>query len=204
VNHQEEQSDECPRCGAATASGRVCPRCALQEALGGPSAEEGAPLFLKDIPAPGRKIAYIGDYELLTVIAHGGMGVVYKARQANLNRLVALKMLLGGAFTREDFKRRFRPEAETAAKLQHPNMVPIYEVGEHEGQPYYSMEYVKGGDMAKRVAVQPLVPRKAAEYVEPVPKVAFSEFRAGVGPQPEPAWEVIHNLPPKKSLNLVF
>jgi len=174
----------CPRCGtelAPTAPNGLCARCALEGALRAPHEDEdvGA-LFLQDIPLPGQTIAYIGDYEIIEVIARGGMGVIYKARQRSLNRLVALKMLLGGGHASEDFRRRFRQEAETAAKLQHPNIVPIYEVGEHEGQPYFSMEYVEGPDLGKLATAQPLVPVAAAEHLKTVADAVHYAHHQGV------------------------
>ena len=92
----------------------------------------------------------VGDYDLLEEIARGGMGVVYKAKHRNLNRLAAVKMVLGGSFSSEQERQRFQLEAESAAKLDHPAIVPIYEIGDHEGQPYFAMKYVDGGSLADR------------------------------------------------------
>jgi len=106
-----------------------------------------------------------GDYELLAEIGRGGMGVVFKARQKTLNRLVALKMVLAGRLASKDDLRRFQAEAEAAARLQHHNIVTVHEVGEADGQHFFSMELVEGQSLAARLENGPLPSREAARYL---------------------------------------
>ncbi|MGH7136906.1 MAG: protein kinase domain-containing protein, partial [Pirellulales bacterium] len=109
-----------------------------------------------------------GEYELLAEIARGGMGVVFKARQKRLNRTVAVKMILAGQLADQDEVRRFMTEAEAAAGLDHPGIVPVYESGEIGGQHFFSMGYVEGQSLAALLAAGPLPSRRAAELVAEV------------------------------------
>jgi WD40 repeat protein len=138
----------------------VGPRAAQQP----PTADDiTAPRPRLPLPLP---LMRVGDYELLEEIGRGGMGVVFKARHAQLGRLVALKMIPGGALADADDLQRFDTEAAAAAQLQHPNIVALYEFGDFEGQPYFSMEYISGTSLSDRVTSGPVPGRRAAGYLE--------------------------------------
>ena len=122
----------------------------------------------------------LGDYELLEEIARGGMGIVYKARQKSLNRIIALKLLLFGELSSEAFIQRFRVEAQAAASLKHPNIVAVYEIGQEAGQHFFSMEYVEGQNLAQLVREKPLSAKKAAVYVKTIAEAIQSAHEKGI------------------------
>jgi hypothetical protein len=113
--------------------------------------------------APGR---HVGGYEVLAEVGRGGMGVVYEARQQGTNRVVALKMILAGEYAGPAEVARFRVEGEAAAALQHPNIVQIFEVGDQDGHPFFSLEFVEGSTLEKRLHQAPLNARQAAQLLE--------------------------------------
>jgi tetratricopeptide (TPR) repeat protein/tRNA A-37 threonylcarbamoyl transferase component Bud32 len=122
----------------------------------------------------------VAGYEILGVLGRGGMGVVYKARQRGLNRLAALKMILAGGHASEEELIRFRTEAEAVARIQHPNIVQIYEIGDEGGLPYFSLEFVDGGSLADQIKGVPQAPRKAAQLVHILAGAVDCAHRAGV------------------------
>jgi serine/threonine-protein kinase len=121
-----------------------------------------------------------GDYELYEELGRGGMGVVYRSRQKSLDRVVALKIVLAGSRATNADLARFRGEAETAARLNHPHIVPVYDVGQHDGLPYFTMRYVPGTTLADRLAEGPLPGREAARLLAPVARAIANAHQQGV------------------------
>jgi serine/threonine protein kinase len=181
----------CPRCRAelpADAAPGLCPRCSQQ---GGETTQHFVPssAFEPTLPprtteprGPQPKAAprYFGDYEIIEEIARGGMGVVYKARQISLDRIVALKTILAGQFASEADVERFYTEARAAANLQHPNIVAIHEVGQYEGQHYFSMDYVDGTSLAAFVERRPLPIGRAVTYLKSIAEAIDYAHRQGI------------------------
>jgi eukaryotic-like serine/threonine-protein kinase len=176
----------CPNCGTRLpddAPQGLCPACLL--AIG--FVNEGSTVervgreseLDSDIDLNPGGLEDFGDYELIGLIARGGMGVVYRGWQKSLKRPVALKLMSSGRFATLDDVRRFRLEAEIVATLDHPNVVPIYEVGQHQGRHYFSMKLVEGGSLAQRVEGFRDDPRAAALLVAKVARaVDYAHRRA--------------------------
>jgi tRNA A-37 threonylcarbamoyl transferase component Bud32 len=155
---------------------------------GRPAAENGSPpqtsldrtfptRSAEDAPRPGESLR---DYEVLEELGRGGMGVVYKARQKRLNRVVALKMILAGGHASAEELARLRTEAEALGRLQHPNIVQVHEVGEHQGKPFFSLEFCPGGSLDKRLAGSPLPPPEAAALTQTLARATHAAHRAQV------------------------
>ena len=127
-----------------------------------------------------RELPRITGYEILGVLGAGGMGIVYKARHLRLDRLVALKMIRAGAGARPDDLARFEAEARAVAAIDHPNIIKIFEIGEHDGLPYFSLEFLEGGSLAERIAGKPQPIEDAAQIVETLARAMDVAHRRGI------------------------
>lgn len=127
-----------------------------------------------------RSAKYVGEYEVLSEIARGGMGVVHKARHRKLNRIVALKMILSGEFASEEEISRFFTEAQAAATLDHPGIVPVFEIGQHNGMHFFAMGFIEGESLSDRISRGPLPPREAAELARKVAEAIAYAHGKGV------------------------
>jgi WD40 repeat protein len=135
-----------------------------------------------DHPGPTDNVVSLAipGYDILEELGRGGMGIVYKAHQRKLGRLVALKVVAAGSAADVADRTRFRTEAEAVARLQHPNIVQVFEVGEYDGRPYCAMEFVAGGTLQQRLSAGPLPPRQATALLEELARGAHAAHRAGV------------------------
>jgi TolB-like protein len=190
----------CRKCGAkilSDAPEALCARCVLKSALGDfpdPAVVggDGGPASPKTINAfgeliPPRKtdraaemLGELGDYELLEEIGRGGQGVVFRARQKSLNRTVALKVISLGQWASKAHLKRFRLEAEAAARLEHPGIVPIHEVGERDGSCYFSMKFVEGGQLDEVARREPMPIRRAVELIANVARTVHYAHEHGI------------------------
>jgi WD40 repeat protein len=132
------------------------------------------------LASPGQRVRYFGEYELLEEIARGGMGVVFKAKQVRLNRVVALKMILAGQFASAEDVKRFQVEAQNAAQLDHPNIVPVYEVGRHKGQHYFTMKLVEGTSLTGRAGHFSKDHKSAAALMATIAKAVDYAHQRGI------------------------
>ncbi|MCI0533938.1 MAG: serine/threonine protein kinase, partial [Verrucomicrobiales bacterium] len=181
---------QCSECGAALSASEqngLCARCLLALAL--PNSPVSADILATTPEAEGASsgqrpaippVRKFGDYELLEEIGRGGMGVVYRARQKSLDRIVAVKVLLFGSLASPEFVRRFRAEASTAGGLQHPNIVHMYEVGMQQGEHYLVMDYVEGHSLACLIKTQPLPSRRAATYLNTIAEAIEYAHQRGI------------------------
>jgi len=193
----------CRKCGAkifSDAPEALCARCVLKSALGGladASVAGGGELGRVDDPAPDETdgaaaghnkkgaraaelLGELGDYELLEEVGRGGQGVVFRARQKTLNRTVALKVISLGQWASKAHVKRFRREAEAAASLEHPGIVPIHEVGERDGQCYFSMKFVEGGQLDEVARRAPMSIRQAVELIVKVARIVHYAHEHGI------------------------
>jgi eukaryotic-like serine/threonine-protein kinase len=167
----------CFKCGAPLSGDSrqgFCTKCLFAQARTTDSAATRG--STSDLPLP----RVFGDYELVEEVARGGMGIIYRARHLSLDRIVVVKMLLFGPLSSPEFVKRFRAEASAAASLQHPNIVAIHEVGVHQGQQYFSMDYVEGQSLAKLLANGPLPAIHAARYLKTIAEAIHYAHERGI------------------------
>src|ERR1700746_337188 len=185
----------CEKCGAkisGDATREVCPACLLETGLGLFDDESAAGVGdlgrndraeaadTKKATRPAKMLGDFGDYELLEEVGRGGQGVVYRAHQKSLNRTVALKVIGLGPWTTEAHLKRFRREAEAAAHLEHPCIVPIYEVGERDGPCHFSLKFIEGGKLDEVTNREPMPVRRAAEVIAKVARTVHFAHEHGI------------------------
>jgi serine/threonine protein kinase len=181
----------CPKCGAEIPAPNAfgeggCPGCLLETGLDPLVNEDGHPSDVTRVQHATRSersvemLGELGDYELLEEIGRGGQGVVFRARQKSLNRIVALKVIGLGQWATKAHLKRFRLEAEAAASLDHPCIVPIYEVGERDGSCYFSMKFIEGGQLDAVAKREPMPVRHAAELIAKLARTVHYAHERGI------------------------
>jgi serine/threonine protein kinase/tetratricopeptide (TPR) repeat protein len=178
----------CKKCSAqilADAPEGLCTACLLETGLGifanqVNRADHASAASAASNAFEAKMLVELGDYELLEEIGRGGQGVVYRARQKSLNRIVALKVIRTGQWTTQAHLTRFRLEAETAASLDSPNIVPIYEVGERNGSCYFSMKFIEGGPLDQLYKREPMPIRRASELIATLARAVHYAHQRGI------------------------
>src|ERR1700757_4858611 len=177
----------CAQCGSlltlSSDGEQFCIHCLLRSALDQDDVDPGKRPQQSDhevIVADNRTPIEFGDYELLEEIGRGSQGVVYRARQKGLNRIVALKVIALGQWASKEHLKRFRREAEAAASLDNPGIVPIYEVSERDGSCYFSMKFIEGGQVDEVVKREPMSIRQAAELISKVARTVHYAHEHGI------------------------
>src|SRR5437764_10976878 len=172
--HLENESGICARCGSTSRVGRgLCLKCLLSAGINGNGNGKHSAMeptlddLLRDIHGQDGDWL-LGNYQILEEIGRGGMGVIYRARQRHSRRIVALKRILSYHADSQDTLMRFRREAQAAANLDHPNILPIYEVSESEGLPFFSMKFAGGGSLLEAVPALRSEPRRAVALMAKV------------------------------------
>lgn len=169
----------CERCGAAIdcyAPQGLCAGCLLSDGLGGSQEQPSEP----GTASTGAEARYFGDYELLQKVAQGGMGVVHKARELSTGRIVALKVLRLGTEPGPEAVKRFQTEVVAAASLQHPNIVAIHDVGQTEGQHFFTMDFVEGPTLSALAQARPIPSRQAVRYVQAIAEAVDYAHERGI------------------------
>ncbi|HTL16021.1 MAG TPA: serine/threonine-protein kinase, partial [Patescibacteria group bacterium] len=169
--------EKCPKCGTPVGRyvpGSLCARCLFEAGLSEEST--GA-----DAPKPtGEVLGQFGSYTLLAEIGRGGMGIVYRARDPGMNRLVAIKLIISGPFAGQRELKRFQAEAEAAARLDHPHIVPVYEFGQIEGRRFLSMKLIEGVDLVKRMRGVPMESRDVAQLLSTLARAIHHAHQRGI------------------------
>jgi len=179
IEEIREDARVCARCGGLVSKdvlSGLCTWCVAGALL----ESDGAEAEPREPEATGTAPQVVGDYELIELLARGGMGLVYKARQRSLNRLVAVKMIAGGALADPAARQRLRQEGTAAAVLRHPNIVAIHEIGEHLGQPFFSMELVAGPTLAEAARHEPMEVTRAAQIAQSVAEATEHAHQHGI------------------------
>src|ERR1700730_18131920 len=178
----QEELIACPQCGSTSRVGRdLCLKCLLYRGLGDETYDSETLENVLDAVDVRDADWRLGNYQILDEIGRGGMGVIYRARQRHSRRIVALKRILAYHSDSRETLVRFRREAEAAASLDHPNILPIYEVGESEdGLPFFSMKYLPGGSLQRVGSPLPLDPRQCVQLMEKVARAVEYAHSRGI------------------------